>query len=52
MSNEVNDKAISTLIGKPSRVYTTGDRLTEDFIPDRVNIELSESGKIVKIWIG
>lgn len=52
MSNEVNDNPISTLIGKPSRVYTTGDMLTEDFIPDRVNIELSESGEIVKIWMG
>jgi|GEM_PF-4414577 len=52
MNSEVNDKPISTLIGKPSRVYTTGDMLTEDFIPDRVNIELSESGEIVKIWMG
>jgi len=52
MSNEVNDKPISILIGKPSRVYTAGDMLTEDFMPDRVNIELSESGEIVKIWMG
>ncbi|MEZ8274979.1 hypothetical protein AB4289_10040 [Vibrio cyclitrophicus] len=52
MTNEVNDKPISTLIGKPSRVYTTGDMLAEDFISDRVNVELSASGEIVKIWMG
>ncbi|MEC4087166.1 I78 family peptidase inhibitor [Pseudoalteromonas rubra] len=52
MSNVVNDEPISTLIGKPSRVYTTGDMLTEDFVPNRVNIELSESGEIVRVWMG
>ena len=49
---EVDDQLISTLIGKPSRVYSTGDMLTEDYNPERVNIELSDSGDIVKIWIG
>ncbi|MCG7562468.1 I78 family peptidase inhibitor [Pseudoalteromonas sp. McH1-42] len=52
MSNVVNDEPILTLIGKPSRVYTTGDMLTEDFVPNRVNIELSESGEIVRVWMG
>lgn len=52
MSNELDDKPISTLIGKPSRIYKTGDMISEDFITNRVNIELSESGEIVKIWMG
>jgi len=52
MSDDVNDKPVSSLIGKPSRVYKTGDVLTEDFRADRVNIELSESGEIVRVWMG
>ena len=52
MTNDVIEKPVSTLIGKPSRVYKTGDSLTKDFIPDRVNIELNKSGEIVKIWMG
>jgi hypothetical protein len=39
-------------MNKPSRVYTTGDTLTEDYNPNRVNIELDKSGNIVGIWLG
>ena len=44
--------SISSLVGKLSRVYTTGDALTEDFRPDRVNIELNEQRHIISIWMG
>jgi hypothetical protein len=49
---DVSNKPISTLMNKPSRVYTTGDTLTEDYNPNRVNIELDKSGNIVGIWLG
>jgi len=52
MSNDFYDSPISILINKTSRVYKSGDMLTEDYRPDRVNIELSEAGEIVKIWMG
>jgi hypothetical protein len=43
---------ISSLIGKQSRIYTTGDALTEDYMPDRVNVELDTEKSIVNIWLG
>lgn len=52
MQNQEHEKPISTLIGKLLRVYTTGERIDKDNIPDRVNIELSKSAKIVNIWMG
>lgn len=53
MPNDFIDNDISTLIGKgPIRVYNTGDPLTEDYIENRVNIETSETGEIVNIWLG
>ena len=42
-----------TMIGRMLRVYKTGDGLTKDFRPDRVNIELNPSSEqIVYVWIG
>ena len=49
---DISNNPISTLLNKPSRVYTTGDALTEDYKPNRVNIELDKSGNIVSIWLG
>jgi len=43
---------ISELIGRPSRCYTVGDMVTEDFVEDRVNIVLEKDGRIHKIWFG
>lgn len=43
---------IRELIGRLVRVYTTGDALTQDWRPERVNIELNDSSKIVDIWFG
>jgi hypothetical protein len=40
------------LIDKQARIYHSGDMLTQDFIPERVNIELSSDNKIVQIWFG
>lgn len=52
MSDNLNREPISILIGKPSRIYKEGSPVTDDYIPDRVNIEVSQSGEIVKIWMG
>lgn len=49
---ELSNEAVSAMIGKRARVYTTGDMLTQDFMPERVNIELSEKREIVRIWLG
>lgn len=49
---ELTTEAVSTMIGKLARVYTTGDMLTQDFVPERVNIELSEKREIVRVWLG
>lgn len=43
---------VSDLIGHHARVYETGEALTQDFRPDRVNIELSEDSVIRDIWFG
>jgi hypothetical protein len=43
---------IRELIGRTARVYKTGDALTRDWRPERVNIELNETSKVVDIWFG
>jgi hypothetical protein len=43
---------IEELIGRPSRYYTTGDALTDDLIPERVNIEVNNNREIVRVWFG
>jgi hypothetical protein len=40
------------LIGRTARYYKTGDGLTRDFHPDRINIEHDGSNKIVDVWFG
>ena len=52
MSDQDDGRKVSSLIGKQARVYKTGDALTEDFRPDRVNVELSEENEIIQIWMG
>ena len=52
MSDSINDEKIETIVGKEARVYKTGDALTKDFRPERVNIELSENNEIIQIWMG
>ena len=47
-----DNRSITSLIGSSARIYKTGDGLTDDFVPDRTNIELSETSKIVRIWFG
>ena len=44
--------SIKELIGRPLRVYTSGDSLTKDWIPERVNIEKDQTQTIVDIWFG
>lgn len=42
---------LSEVIGRAVRFYKTGDSLTMDYRPQRVNIEHAE-GAIVRIWFG
>lgn len=42
---------IAELYGRPCRVYTVGDMITDDYIERRVNIGLV-SGRIAAIWYG
>lgn len=52
--NEVraNPTTLAEIIGRPARCYTTGDPLTFDYMPERVNIEMSKTAHIVRIWFG
>jgi hypothetical protein len=52
MPDSRSNEKIEVIIGKEARVYKTGEALTEDFRPERVNIELSESNEIIQIWMG
>jgi hypothetical protein len=47
-----NPTTLREIIGRPVRVYKTGDALTKDFRPERVNIEVSEAHQIARIWFG
>ena len=52
MAESIDNEKINMIIGKEARIYKTGDILTEDFRPDRVNIEISNDNQIVQIWMG
>jgi hypothetical protein len=43
---------IQELVGRLLRVYKTGEAITKDFRPNRVNIETDDQGIIVSIWFG
>jgi len=43
---------IQELVGRPLRVYKTGDPITADSIPNRVNIVTDDQRVIVSIWFG
>jgi hypothetical protein len=47
-----NPTTVKELAGHPLRVYKTGDALTKDWRPDRVNIEIDSKGIIVSVWFG
>jgi len=51
-SAKANPVLVRELIGRYCRVYTQGDALTKDFIPERVNIELTKDNFIADIWYG
>jgi hypothetical protein len=51
-ATDATPTTIEELIGRPSRYYTTGDVLTDDLIPERVNIEVNNDREIVRIWFG
>jgi hypothetical protein len=43
---------IAQLYGRPCRCYRLGDALTQDFVPERVNIGLGRGQRIAEIWFG
>ena len=43
---------VRELLGRPYRCYRQGDALTEDFVPERVNLEHDENERISDIWFG
>ncbi|MCP5239095.1 MAG: hypothetical protein H6949_04660 [Zoogloeaceae bacterium] len=47
-----NPIMIKELTGHPLRVYKTGDVITKDWRPDRVNFEINNKGIIVNVWFG
>lgn len=47
-----NPVLVRELIGRPCRPYRQGDALTKDFVPSRVNIELTANDVIADIWYG
>ncbi len=52
MLTHSNPTTIKELTGRPLRVYKTGDVITQDWKPERVNVELSEKNVIVEVWFG
>ncbi|HBZ42590.1 MAG TPA: hypothetical protein DEO85_00685 [Maritimibacter sp.] len=38
--------------GRKARVFGPGDALTLDFLPDRINVELDETGQVVRVYCG
>jgi len=40
------------IIGHPGRCYRQGDALSRDYVPERVNIEHDEHGRISDVWLG
>ena len=49
---DIDEPGLQELEGRPLRVYHTGDMLTMDFRPNRVNVELGPDELIVKVWFG
>ena len=43
---------VRELMGRPCRCYRQGDSITKDFVPERVNIEHDEAGRVSDIWFG
>ena len=43
---------IRELLVRPCRRYREGDALTDDFVPERVNLEHDDEGRINDIWFG
>jgi hypothetical protein len=52
MLTKGNPTTIKELVGRLLRVYKTGDSLTLDWRPERVNIEMNDNGIIAQIWFG
>lgn len=43
---------VTELVGRRCRYYKQGDPLTDDYVPQRVNIEHDASNVITSIWFG
>ena len=47
-----NPVLIRDLIGLPCRCYRRGDPVTDDYRPERVNIEKDQDDRITRVWFG
>ncbi|MEZ7206317.1 I78 family peptidase inhibitor [Pseudoalteromonas sp. DY56-GL79] len=45
-------KSLQTIVDKVVRVYQSGDMLTQDHQPQRLNIELNNAQQVVRMWWG
>ena len=43
---------VRELLGRPCRCYREGDALARDYVPERVNIEHDDEGRINDVWYG
>ncbi|WP_406609466.1 hypothetical protein [Agarivorans sp. JK6] len=50
--NGYSPKSIRELIGHPLRLYKTGDVITKDWKPERVNVETDDKMIIANVWFG
>ncbi|MCB1538860.1 MAG: hypothetical protein H6865_08040 [Rhodospirillales bacterium] len=49
---KTKDEVDFNQIKEPHRVIPPGAAVTMDYSPDRVNFQLDENGRIVRIWCG
>ncbi|MCP1337436.1 hypothetical protein [Futiania mangrovi] len=43
---------VSELTGRPLRIYTKGEPLSQDYRPERISVELDTDGLILRLWAG
>ena len=46
------DAAASLALPEPKRVYVVGEPITQDFIPERINVQLDETDTIIAVTCG
>lgn len=46
------DAAASLAVPEPKRVYVIGEPVTQDFVPERINIQLDDTDTVVAVTCG